>query len=43
MEKIKSNHALAALCLVGAIVVAGTGHDGWGWLLFVALLFADVL
>jgi len=26
------------LCILGAIIVACTGHDGWGWLLFVAVL-----
>jgi hypothetical protein len=25
-------------CLIGAVVVAANGHDGWGWFLFVAVL-----
>ena len=29
---------LAAICIIGAIIVAGTGHQGWGWLIFVAVL-----
>lgn len=28
----------AAICFVGAIVVAASGHDGWGWLLFVGAI-----
>lgn len=34
----KGEHVLAAMCLLGAIVIAVSGHDGWGWLLFVAVL-----
>lgn len=30
---------VSALCVIGAIIVAATGHDGWGWLLFLAALF----
>jgi len=29
---------IAALCVVGAIVVMISGHDGWGWLLFIAFI-----
>lgn len=29
---------LSALCVIGAIIVAATGNDGWGWLLVVAVL-----
>jgi hypothetical protein len=29
---------LAALCIIGAIIVAATGNPGCGWLLFVAVL-----
>lgn len=32
------NEGLCGLCIVGAIVVMCTGHDGWGWLLLIALL-----
>lgn len=31
---------LSALCIVGAIILAGHEHPGWGWLLFVAVLVA---
>lgn len=31
---------LIGLCIIGAIVVAATGNDGWGWLLFVAVLLS---
>ena len=31
-------NAVSILCVVGAILVAATGHDGWGWFLLVALL-----
>lgn len=34
--EIRKNH-LIALCIVGAAVVAATGHDGWGWLIFLAV------
>lgn len=26
------------ISLIGAIIVASTGHDGWGWLIFIAVL-----
>lgn len=29
---------LPGLCIFGAIIVAATGHDGWGWLLFMAVV-----
>lgn len=28
------------MCLLGAVYIAGTGRDGWGWMLFVAVLLA---
>lgn len=31
---------LAGICVIGAIIVAATGNDGWGWLLFVAVLLS---
>lgn len=31
-------NGVSALCVVGAAFVAVSGHDGWGWLLFVAVL-----
>jgi hypothetical protein len=39
--KITNNH-LVGLSLIGAIVVAASGHDGWGWLLFIAVIFWGV-
>jgi hypothetical protein len=35
-----SSKDVSFLCVLGAIVVAATGNDGWGWLLFVAVLFS---
>lgn len=35
-----SVNLLAVLCVVGAIIVAASGNDGWGWLLFAAVLFS---
>lgn len=29
---------LSLLCILGAILVAATGNEGWGWLLVVAVL-----
>lgn len=29
---------IIALLIAGAIIVAATGHDGWGWLLTLAFL-----
>lgn len=31
-------HIFAIACAIGAAYVAASGHDGWGWLLVVALL-----
>jgi hypothetical protein len=31
------NH-LIALCVIGAAAVASSGNDGWGWLIFLAVL-----
>lgn len=31
---------LAAICFIGAIIVAASGNDGWGWLLFVGALLS---
>ena len=34
-------HGIAVIiCLVGAVIVASSGHDGWGWLLVIALLLS---
>lgn len=40
MTEVRIKHLLPALCVIGAIVVMLSGHDGWGWLLFVAVMFA---
>ncbi|AMB48231.1 hypothetical protein Y590_25015 (plasmid) [Methylobacterium sp. AMS5] len=29
---------LVLICLVLAAIVMLTGHDGWGWLLFIAFI-----
>lgn len=29
---------MSALCIVGAILLAAGGHDGWGWLIFAAIV-----
>jgi hypothetical protein len=26
------------IATIGAIIVAASGHDGWGWLIFLALM-----
>lgn len=31
----------SAICVFGAVLVILTGHDGWGWLLFIALLLSS--
>lgn len=31
---------VAPLCVIGAIVIALSGQDGWWWLLIVAMLTA---
>lgn len=28
----------STICIIGAIMVALTGHDGWGWLIFAAII-----
>lgn len=32
---------ISLACIIGAAVVASTGNDGWGWLIFAAVLLAD--
>jgi len=32
--------AATTVCIIGAIIVAASGNDGWGWLLFVAVLLS---
>lgn len=29
---------IGGLCIIGAVIVAASGHDGWGWLIFLAFL-----
>jgi hypothetical protein len=31
---------LPALCVVAAAAIAATGHLGWGWFLFAAVILA---
>jgi hypothetical protein len=33
-----SSHDLAVICILCASLLALTGSDGWGWLLFIAVL-----
>lgn len=35
---IKLKGLVPACCVVGAVIVMVSGHEGWGWLLIVALL-----
>jgi hypothetical protein len=28
------------LCIIGAAWVGASGHDGWGWFLFIAVILA---
>lgn len=40
---IKGNHLLAATCAIGATILLATGHgadEGWGWLIFIAIVAA---
>lgn len=32
--------AAVLLCIGGAAWVGASGHDGWGWFLFIALMLA---
>jgi hypothetical protein len=29
---------LQALLLLGVVIIAASGHDGWGWLVFILIL-----
>jgi len=40
MEKLTNRNGVAAICFIGAVIVACTGHDGWGWLIFAGILVA---
>jgi len=31
-------HIVALVCVLGAILLAALGRDGWGWLLFIAFV-----
>ena len=31
---------IAIICFIGAAVVASTGNDGWGWLIFAGIMVA---
>lgn len=32
---------ISLVCIIGAVFVAQSGHDGWGWLIFAAVLLSD--
>lgn len=34
--------SLAAICVVGAVKISIANQDGWGWLIFAALVFGCV-
>ena len=38
MKKLSFKEMAVMLCIVGAIILMALGKDGWGWLLFVAIL-----
>jgi hypothetical protein len=33
-----TKYGFASVCAVGAAIVAYSGHDGWGWLIFLAFI-----
>lgn len=35
LDRIGKNQIIA-LAIIGAIIVAASGNDGWGWLIFLA-------
>lgn len=38
MSKLTSNDIVGCVCVIASAVVACSGHDGWGWMLLMALL-----
>lgn len=36
-----SGNVISLFCVFGAVLVMTSGNDGWGWLLFVAVLFGS--
>lgn len=40
MNWSKAKWLPASLCILGGVAVAWHGNEGWGWFLFVAILFA---
>ena len=34
---MNSLHLVSAACILGAVYLISTGHDGWGWLMLLAL------
>lgn len=35
-----ARNILPIACIIGATVVAASGHEGWGWLIFAAILLS---
>jgi hypothetical protein len=33
--RLRSEHLIAGICFLGGAAVAASGHDGWGWLMFI--------
>lgn len=40
MAKWSPTQFIVLALVIGAAIVAATGHDGWGWMLFVAVLLS---
>jgi hypothetical protein len=40
MTNITGGNICSLACIIGAIAVMYSGNDGWGWLLFIAVLFS---
>jgi hypothetical protein len=38
IDQLTIKHMGIIMCLVLAGIIAATGHDGWGWFLFCALM-----
>lgn len=40
MKSWAPRHVVALVAIIGATIVACTGNDGWGWLIFAAIVIA---
>jgi hypothetical protein len=36
--KVSGQVIALVACVAGATIIAASGHDGWGWLVFIAIL-----